>query len=330
MPTFINASDTVLQSLITRTGTISLPDNVLLPGLKRIELSSDNLFFKIAVDGTVTPQTITFTAFLVELTGTVTFSIVTGTGTLTNITATTCQLTYANATSDNIAVRATITESGTTYTDTVFITKVRDGGVGTSPSTYWMNTSTTTIVRNTDGTIIPNSLTAQAYQQVGSSLPVLYYGRFIFETSTDGTNYTAAYTSSNDENLATYNNIPNSVNFVRTKLFLSGSTTTLVDTEAIPVLEEGVAYDVEIESSNGVYFRPGQGIVTTLIAHVFRNGVDVTSSISESKFRWRRVSYYSPNDDVTWNQTYSSGYKQITVSIQDVTQRATFHCDILE
>jgi len=330
MPTYINASDTALQAIVARTGNISLPDNILVPGIKRIELTADNLFFKIAVDGTVTPQTITFTSVLVGITGTVTFSIVTGSGTLTNITSTTCQLTYANATSDSLSVRATVTDSGTTYTDTVFITKIRDGGVGTSPSTYWINNSTSTIVRNTEGTIIPNSLTAQAYQQIGSSLPVLYYGRFTFETSIDGVNYTTVYTSSNDENIATYSNIPTSINFVRTRLYLAGSTTTLVDIETIPVLEEGVAYDVEIESSNGVYFRPGQGIVTTLIAHVFRNGVEVTNAISETKFKWRRVSYYSPNDDVAWNQLYSSGYKQVTVSIQDVTQRATFHCDILE
>lgn len=330
MPTFINASDTALQSISPRTGSISLPSNIVLPGVKRLELNTDNLFFKIAVDGTISPQIITFTVTLVELTGSVNFSIVSGTGTLTNITATTCQLTYENATADSIAVRASLTESGTTYTDTVFITKIRDGGVGTSPSTYWMNTSTSTIVRNTEGTIIPNSLTAQSYQQVGSSLPVLYAGRFTFETSIDGTNYTLVYTSSNNENIATYSNIPTATNFVRVRLYLSGSTTTLVSSETIPVLEEGIAYDVEIESSNGVYFRPGQGIVTTLIAHVFRNGVEVTNSISETKFRWRRVSYYSPNDDTAWNQIYSSGYKQITISIQDVTQRATFHCDILE
>jgi hypothetical protein len=97
--------------------------------------------------------------------------------------------------------------------------------------------------------------------------------------------------------------------------------------------EDGVDLSVKIESTNGTVFRVGQGRSTTLIARVFRNGVDVTDSISETKFRWIRVSLDAqlpPNDDATWNSLYAQGYKQILVGVDDVYAKATFHCQIIE
>jgi hypothetical protein len=97
--------------------------------------------------------------------------------------------------------------------------------------------------------------------------------------------------------------------------------------------EDGVDLDVKIESTNGTIFRVGQGRTTTLIARVFRNGIDVTESIDSAKFKWVRVSLDPqppPNDDPTWNTLYSQGYKQIIISVDDVHARATFHCQILE
>jgi hypothetical protein len=97
--------------------------------------------------------------------------------------------------------------------------------------------------------------------------------------------------------------------------------------------KDAVTYNVVIESSNGDTFRPGGSFQTILIARVFKNDEEVTSQLDATKFRWTRISYYPqppPADDSTWNQTYSSGYKSIVLSISDVWQRATFHCDILE
>lgn len=94
---------------------------------------------------------------------------------------------------------------------------------------------------------------------------------------------------------------------------------------------DGVRYAVEIESTNGDVFRVGQGLTTYLIAHVFRNGIEVTDQIPDSQFKWRRVSFYpqgAPLDDATWNAAYASGYKQIMVTASSVEARATFHCDI--
>jgi hypothetical protein len=106
----------------------------------------------------------------------------------------------------------------------------------------------------------------------------------------------------------------------------------LVKSFSFTKVKDAVTYNVVVESSNGDVFKPGQTLTTELKARVFKNDVEVTDDIAASNFRWTRVSYDPqpiPNDDSTWNQTYSSGYKAITISISDVWQRATFHCDIL-
>jgi hypothetical protein len=90
-------------------------------------------------------------------------------------------------------------------------------------------------------------------------------------------------------------------------------------------------YSITIESTNGLEFRPGQPMATFLIAHVFNNGVEVTGTLSSSAFAWRRISFFpltAPNDDATWNASYATGYKQISVTASSVESRATYHCDI--
>ncbi len=91
-------------------------------------------------------------------------------------------------------------------------------------------------------------------------------------------------------------------------------------------------YTVVISSTNGNDFRVGQGKTTTLIAYVFQGGVDITSTLLASQFRWRRVSIIAesyPNDDTTWNADYATGYKQVSVSVDLFFSKATFFCDIM-
>lgn len=95
--------------------------------------------------------------------------------------------------------------------------------------------------------------------------------------------------------------------------------------------EQGVDYDVVITSSQGNVFRVGQGRQTTLVARVFRNGEEITDTLPTSAFKWSRVSSIpreAPYDDATWNAQYQAGYKQITISVDDVNSRATFNCEI--
>ena len=97
-------------------------------------------------------------------------------------------------------------------------------------------------------------------------------------------------------------------------------------------LSDGVAFNVEIESSNGTVFRVGQSRTTMLKARLFKNGAEVTEQAPESWFSWRRISVIPrqpPNDDASWNAKYKTGYKQIQINVDDVQSQATFFVDII-
>lgn len=164
------------------------------------------------------------------------------------------------------------------------------------------------IVQLEDGTVIPMATVAQ-----NSQVPSVHFvGNFA----------TAPSVASNIRN-AVYKNTTDGNSYI-----LAGETLSWG-----LYLESGVAWDIQVESVNGTIFRVGQSKTTMLIAHVFRNGVDVTAQIQESRFRWRRVSYEivpPPNDDAAWNALYATGYKQIQVTVDTVYCKATFHCDVMD
>lgn len=98
-----------------------------------------------------------------------------------------------------------------------------------------------------------------------------------------------------------------------------------------PFTLEGISYSLIVESSNGTIFKKGQGSNTLLSARLFRNGSEVTMDFPGSNYKWRRVSMNPrppPNDDATWNAQYSTGYRSIIVSVDDVEARATFSCEV--
>ena len=98
-------------------------------------------------------------------------------------------------------------------------------------------------------------------------------------------------------------------------------------------LADGKSFTLTVESTNGTVFRVGGTFTTTLKAHLFKNGAEITELLPATSFRWRRVSYYPqpyPNDDSTWDQAHLTGYKSIVLNISDVEQKATYHCDVIE
>ena len=93
----------------------------------------------------------------------------------------------------------------------------------------------------------------------------------------------------------------------------------------------GHAYVVSVVSDNGNYFKPGQTSHLTLRAIVFKDGNDVTDELQPSCFRWTRKSVIDravPNDDATWNTLHAAGYKQVSITAEDIYAKATFNCGI--
>lgn len=139
------------------------------------------------------------------------------------------------------------------------------------------------------------------------------------------------YTSEEDESLVELD-LPPGLLELTIKTYLSEYPEVTLAELKIPVIDSGISYDVEIESSNGTVFRVGQDTTTVLRARVFRNGAEVTDDLPESAFRWTRTSLIPrepPYDDALWNTLYSSGYKQIEVNVDDVYARAVFKCEIV-
>lgn len=89
-----------------------------------------------------------------------------------------------------------------------------------------------------------------------------------------------------------------------------------------------VNYKVEIISTNGNVFK-GEDYTTTLIARVYKGTEDLTDTLDANRFRWTRISDNN-EDDLIWNTAHFGGTKQITVNQNDIKQRATFQCVILD
>lgn len=202
---------------------------------------------------------------------------------------------------------------------------------GETTSVFWMTRNAGVVKMDDSGQFSPAYVMCNGLKMTGSGPVQNFNTRFTIATSTDGLQFTTVYTSPIDESTASYAPQPN-VKSIRIRMHQPGSTLITLHEELIPVISDGVNYAVKIESTNGDTFRVGSPTTTLLKAHVFRNGVEITDGISDSNFRWRRISMEDqlpPNDDATWNATYARGYKQIALTIDSVFSRATFHCDIL-
>jgi hypothetical protein len=95
-----------------------------------------------------------------------------------------------------------------------------------------------------------------------------------------------------------------------------------------PPGEQGKAYVVEIESTNGLVFRPGSQY-TTLIAHVYDGTGEVTEMLSSGAFRWIRTSESALGDEA-WNSAHMTGYKEVVLTPADFYGRTSFKCEIRE
>jgi hypothetical protein len=143
-------------------------------------------------------------------------------------------------------------------------------------------------------------------------------------------NYVGEYATAPDQNQLGANWKQNSVykNSTDNKSYVL----TGVPLGWVVYLSDGLLFSLTVESTNGTIFRVGQNTETILKGRLFKNGAEVTAQTPDSWFRWRRASMIPqlpPNDDTTWNNTYLSGYKQVTVSVDSVYAKATFFCDII-
>lgn len=91
--------------------------------------------------------------------------------------------------------------------------------------------------------------------------------------------------------------------------------------------EDGLAYQIVITSSSGTVMINGTGQLT-LEAKLLRNGEDISDTISDSAWSWRRQSADTA-DDATWNTLHEGIGRVCVVSSDDVVRQAQFECEVL-
>jgi len=90
---------------------------------------------------------------------------------------------------------------------------------------------------------------------------------------------------------------------------------------------EADTIDVQIWSSRGNIFK-SRDVTTVLTCHVFKAGVDITDTLSNSAFTWEKIN----NDgtvDTEWRATpYGNHVNAIQITSADIWSRAVFNCAV--
>lgn len=104
---------------------------------------------------------------------------------------------------------------------------------------YRLMVSHAVVVKEVDGTYDPATITVSAEAQKLGEEMTAYAGRFKIEKRQSGT-WTTVYTSSADETDKVYT-IASETEQIRVSLYRSGGTTSLLDTQIVPIVSEGYA-----------------------------------------------------------------------------------------
>ena len=218
---------------------------------------------------------------------------VTGTGTAT---ATIGDLTGISASTGLRDITVTVYFDGatTTFSKVQSFSKSLAGAAGANSVIYYVDTSASAIKRNLDGTLTPSTVTFSAFSITGNNSPVAYAGRFIVRR-----NGTAVYTSDDDEATYVYTpTTPASLTDVKVELYLAGGTTTLLDQETLPVVQDGSsAITVSVDNDNLSFAGPVTGYV----------GIAFGSATSTTRvYRGSTLLDYAASGANTWNVTAQS------------------------
>lgn len=107
-----------------------------------------------------------------------------------------------------------------------------------------------------------------------------------------------------------------------------GQITQKITAEVTDQIGEIGIYKVDIISTNGLVFK-NDNIATTLIARVYKNNTDITDTINSQYFKWTKINA-DGTLDTAWNTSHIGGFKQVTITGAEVSQRASFTCEITE
>ena len=208
----------------------------------------------------------------------------------TNVTGTLSGKTYTvtNLTADTGYVDLTASRSGySSITRRFALSKSKQGTAGSNPTAYWLISSVPAIGKSKTGVYTPASITISSKSQTGTGSPANYSGRFIISDSTDGTAFTARYTSSANESSKSYT--PSAgIKALKVQLYLAGGTSNLLDEQIIPVVTDGSDGANGADSVIATVWTPDGNVLKNSVGTLTAQ-VDVykgTSKVTPSAFKW--------------------------------------------
>jgi hypothetical protein len=147
-------------------------------------------------------------------------------------------------------VNGTIGIDGVPGADGLPGTDGTDGVAGPAGTAYWSTVNVPVLQRSDAGVYTPLTGLVSQYSATGVNPPALYAGRFVIDSTVDGTTYTNLYTSSANESTKSFTP-PVGIKAMRVRSYLAGGITTLLDEVIIPVVENGTV------GSDGADGAPG-------------------------------------------------------------------------
>lgn len=199
--------------------------------------------------------------------------------------------------------------------------------------TYDLVPSSEYIIRKPNSqTATPNDITFTLTKRTGN----------VSETMKDGYLLTADYTTTDG---ASKSGVAiNRLSDIGVSFYLLASVTVratvnaddTVISHALPVLsdgdkgdrgDDGMAYQVVVTSSAGTVMLSGTW-KTALTATLLRNGVDISDTVSDGSWSWRRLSA-DMDDDVRWNALHDGIGRICNLSRDDIARQAQFECEVL-
>lgn len=99
-------------------------------------------------------------------------------------------------------------------------------------------------------------------------------------------------------------------------------------TKTGPKGEDAKSYTIQIRSTNGMVFRVNQEVETTLYIQVLAGTEDITDSMEDYRFNWKRKTG-NEIEDAKWNSlSKANSHKSVDITTEDCLGRTVFECEV--
>lgn len=199
----------------------------------------------------------------------------------------------------------------------------QDGQDGQPGRTFFIEPSATILKRTKDNAISPSQISFSAYYRDGDSATrYSYSGRWIIDTTSNGSSYTEIYRSSSNQSSVSRSltGISSSVIQIRARLYASGGFTTMIDSQSVTIVNDVDSLtplkvlELISQGMEGIYSP--DGVHYYINASAIKSGqIQGIEIISESGNDWMKMSqslltggYGSTTDGLLdLSANYSSG-----------------------